>query len=267
MTVFKHIEIPHGITDRHGGVSTGPYESMNTSFFGYDDKAHVYENIKRALQTLNMDAKIIIATAQVHSDRILYIDDNFDFSSLRNIELEASPLEGYTLYVAHETDGLMTNRSDVILMTFYADCVPLVFYDPHKKVAGSIHSGWKGTVQNIGKKAIDMMLNYGCELENISVGIGQCADVCCYEVDEPVIKAFESTFPDEACGLFVFPKKDGKYMLDLKTANKSMLITAGIDEKRIDVEEACTICQSESFFSHRRMGYPRGSMSAFVQIK
>ncbi|HAS73062.1 MAG TPA: peptidoglycan editing factor PgeF [Clostridiales bacterium UBA8960] len=264
MTVFKHIEIPHGVTNRHGGVSVGPYESMNTSFFGQDDKASVFENIKLALKMLNIDAKTIIATGQVHSDQILYIGDDFQFDSLLKIE---TPLEGYEVYVAHETDGLMTHRKDVVLMIFYADCVPLIIYDQKKKIAGSIHSGWRGTAQQIGKKAINMMVEKGSDPLDISVGIGHCAGVCCYEVDEPVAEAFASSFSKEACDTFLFPKLDGKVMLDLKIANKCLFLSAGVTSERIDISQDCTICQPDSYFSHRRMGYPRGSMSAFVQIK
>ncbi len=267
MNQFANISTAHGITTRHGGVSDGPFESMNTGFYGDDDKHKVYENIKRALDSIDSDAKIIIATRQVHSNHIHIIDDSFDFKLLVEYDVSGSALDGYRLLSAPETDGLISTRKDVVLMTFYADCVPLVFYDPKQGVVGSVHSGWRGTANLMAHEAIDKLQQLGCSVEDIRIGIGHCAGACCYEVDAPVIEAFRKNFSNEDISTFVEKKANGKYQLDLKTANMISFINKGIKKSQIEVNNDCTICGALNYHSHRRTGYPRGSMSAFIQLK
>lgn len=267
MNRFSNISTVHGITTRHGGVSDGPFESMNTGFYGDDDKSKVYENIKRALDSIHSDAKIIIATRQVHSNHILTIDDSYDFSQLIEFDVAGTALDGYKLLSAPETDGLLTTRNDVVLMTFYADCVPLVFYDAKKGVVGSVHSGWRGTSNLIAHEAVEKLMKLGCLLKDIKVGVGQCAGICCYEVDAPVIEAFRQNFTQEEMKQFVIEKDNFKYQLDLKMANVVSLLKIGIQRSQIEVNNDCTICGISDYHSHRRTGYPRGSMSAFIQLK
>jgi len=267
MNYFANIKVPHGITTRLGGVSEGVFGSMNTSFFGIDDKIAVFENIKRSLEAIGADAKTIVATQQVHSNNILVIDDQTSFSALRKMDVSGSALEGYDLYVSPETDGLITNRRDVILMTFYADCVPLMLHDPVTGYVGTVHSGWRGTANLIGLEAISLFKALGSDLKNIQVGIGHSAGVCCYEVDQPVINALRTHFSELEMLTFMVPKDDEKVMLDLKTANAMIFRGSGIDEANIEINQGCTICDAHLYHSHRRTGYPRGSMSAFIQIK
>ena len=267
MTTFKMFNIPHGISNRKGGVSQGPYATMNTSFYGYDDKKHVFENIKRCLDSIECDAKIIVATQQVHSNRILVLDASFDFEQLQTINTQDSELDAYKLYVAKETDGLISTRDDVVLMTFYADCVPLMFYDPEKRIVASVHSGWRGTSNLIAQEAVALMNQLGAKSENLYAGIGPSAGKCCYEVDQTVFNAFEVNFKESAFDCFGDQKPNGRYMLDLKLANKLALNKVGIPLSHIELNEYCTICSPDLYHSHRRTGYPRGSMSAFIQLK
>ncbi len=267
MNFFSNINVPHGITTRLGGVSRGVFGSMNTSFFGIDDKMAVFCNIKKSLDAIGTDAKIIVATQQVHSNKILVIDNLTLFSDLQKIDISGSALEGYDLYVSSETDGLITNRQDVILMTFYADCVPLMFHDPVSRYVGSVHSGWRGTANLIGKEALSIFQALGSDLENIHVGIGQCAGFCCYEVDKPVVDAFRVHFSEREMSTFMVSKEDEKVMLDLKIANKMIFKRCGVLEMNIEINQDCTICDAHLYHSHRRTGYPRGSMSAFIQQK
>lgn len=265
MNYFSNIKVPHGITTRIGGVSEGVFGSMNTSFFGTDDKMAVFENIRRSLDAIGSDAKTIIATQQIHSNRILVIDAHTKFSELRKIDVSGSALEDYQLFVSPETDGLITNRNDVVLMTFYADCVPLILHDQVTGCVGTIHSGWRGTANLIGQEAVAIFQGLGSDLKNIKIGIGHSAGVCCYEVDKPVIEAFHAHFSEQEMMTFMIPKENDKVMLDLKIANTMIFKRSGIEAENIEVDQACTICDAHSYHSHRRTGYPRGSMSAFIQ--
>ncbi|MDK2867977.1 MAG: purine-nucleoside/S-methyl-5-thioadenosine phosphorylase / adenosine deaminase [Clostridiales bacterium] len=265
--IFEQESFRHGVTTRLGGISNPPYDTMNTSFYGQDDKQHVMTNIKRSLDTLGMTAKTIVATAQVHSTTILSINKAFDFSALRRFDTSHTALDGYDLYIAEKTDGLITNRTDVILMTFYADCVPIILYDPITGTAATVHSGWRGTKNRIGQIAIESMCSqFGARVQAIRAGIGQSAGKCCYEVDFPVIEAFEKNYPKTLLSGAVFPKDYGKYHLDLKWLNSQLLQMNGILPQHIEVNSDCTICGIEKYHSHRRAaGGARGTMSALIQ--
>jgi len=267
MNHFNNIKVVHGITTRLGGVSEGVFGAMNTSFFGVDDKMAVFENIKLALNTIGSDAKTIVATQQVHSNKILVIDAQTPFSELRKIDVSGSALEGYDLFVSPETDGLITNRRDVVLMTFYADCVPLMLHDPETGYVGTVHSGWRGTANLIGGDAIAILKAKGSDVNHIKAGVGHCAGLCCYEVDQPVVDAFLQHFTTQEMAEFVRPKGAFKFMLDLKRANAIVFKRCGIRESNIEINQDCTICNAHMYHSHRRTGYPRGTMSAFIQIK
>ncbi|MBS7527546.1 peptidoglycan editing factor PgeF [Fusibacter paucivorans] len=265
--IFESALLRHGITTRHGGVSNPPYDTMNTSFYGQDDKVHVMKNIKLSMDALKMTAKTIVATAQVHSTNILSIKDDFDFQVLRPFDTNDTALEGYKLYIADKTDGLITNREDVVLMTFYADCVPIVLYDPVTRTAATLHSGWRGTKDRFGQIGIETMCSqFGVRAEDIRAGIGQSAGKCCYEVDFPVIAAFEKNYTKTLLSGAVFPKDYGKYHLDLKWLNSQLLQMNGVLPQHIEVNQDCTICGTERYHSHRRAnGGARGTMSAFIQ--
>lgn len=266
MRSFKSIEMVHGISTRLGGVSQGVYASMNTGIFGDDHLEDVYANIKIALNEIGAHAKIIIATQQVHSNHVVEITETTDFTQFRKVDLSETHLNAYTLYVVQATDGLITKRSDVILMTFYADCVPLILHDPVLNITANAHSGWVGTAHLMAKEVVDKMLAMGSKISDIRVGIGHCAGVCCYEVDEPVVRAFSKHFSNDEMKEFLLPTDYGKYHLDLKLANRIALKKIGISRSHIEVDKSCTICDSETFHSHRRAkGAERGSMSAFTQ--
>jgi polyphenol oxidase len=267
MNTFISLLTPHGITSRMGGVSRGPYATMNTSFYGTDRAEDVFENIKRALDDIKSDAKIIIATQQVHSKRVLVVDASFDLTALKTVNVDGSALNGYQLFVAEQTDGIVTNRRDVVLMTFYADCVPLLGVDAENGVIMNVHSGWRGTASAISHVAVDEMLALGATIDCIKLGIGQCAGVCCYEVDQPVIDAFDGLFSADEIMTFAIVKENGRYMLDLKEANVRSFMKKGFERSKIEVIADCTICDEAHYHSHRRTGYPRGSMSAFIQLK
>lgn len=266
MRNFQSIAMIHGISTRLGGVSHGVYGSMNTGFFGEDQLEDVYSNIKIVLNQIGATAKIIIATQQVHSNHVFEVNESTDLSQFRKIDVSGTALDEYALYVVGDTDGLITKRTDVILMTFYADCVPLIFHDPVLGITANAHSGWVGTANLMAKEVVKKMVELGSDIGDLRIGIGHSAGVCCYEVDEPVVRAFSKHFSNEEMKEFLLPTDYGKYHLDLKLANCIALMNVGVSRSQIEVDMACTICDSNTFHSHRRAkGGPRGSMSAFTQ--
>jgi polyphenol oxidase len=163
-------------------------------------------------------------------------------------------------------DGFMTNEKNVVLTLFFADCVPLFFYDPQNHVIALSHAGWKGTAKQIGIKTVRAMNEtFGSEPKNIRVGIGPSIGHCCYEVSEDVKKEFDLSFNDDIIASVVQSYKD-KYRIDLWKANELSLISCGILKEHIEMSALCTQCHSDTFFSHRSMGAMRGSQVGIMAL-
>lgn len=265
---LKETPLHLGITDRTGGVSQGVYGGMNTNFYNPEQFEMVCQDIKIAIEVLGLTGKIIVATRQTHSNHILKIDENTDFQKLDEIDVKHTALSEYRLYSSPDTDALMTNRKDVILMTFYADCVPLYIFDPVNEAVAIIHSGWRGTSNKIAADAIEEMKHYyGSEAEHLLAGVGQSAGKCCYEVDEPVKALFRKHFSERDMMFFFKIRENGKYLIDLKKANELIFLENGLKSDHIEINPACTICESDLYHSHRKAnGGKRGSMSQLCQL-
>ncbi|MBQ3816793.1 MAG: laccase domain-containing protein, partial [Clostridia bacterium] len=147
------------------------------------------------------------------------------------------------------------------------DCTPLIFCDPVKKVIATSHSGWRGTVKQIGKVTVKKMQEeYGCNPQNIVAAIGPCIGNCCYEVDNPVYNAFCEIGYLDLSAIFI-KKENGKYMLDLVEANRQILINAGINPQNIDLSDICTCCNHNEMHSHRATNGERGTLAAIIELK
>lgn len=167
-----------------------------------------------------------------------------------------------------ETDGMVTNVPGICLVTFYADCVPLYFVDPVKRVIGLSHSGWRGTVRRMGKVTVEKMQEtYGSNPEDIIAAIGPSICQDCYEVSEDVACEFRKEFKEEVQTELFYRKENRKYQLNLWRANEEVLLEAGIAKEHIAVTNVCTHCNPEILFSHRTTGDKRGNLSAFLSLK
>lgn len=240
---------------RLGGVSSGDFYSMNMSFTRGDDKKNVLENYKRLCEPVGINPKRLVFTKQTHTTNVYNADLNYMGS-------KAPENADYT-----DIDGLITNERGVGLVSQFADCVPLVFCDPVKKVIATSHAGWRGTVGEIGKKTVQkMQADYGCNPSDIVVGIGPSVGVCCYEVDEPVMEKVRLlSYIDE--NEVSYSKGGGKYMLDLKKLNELILINSNVNPDNIDIADICTACNSDTFFSHRVCGSKRGNLCLIIALK
>ncbi len=247
-------DIKHCFSTRKGGVSEGIYESMNLGW-REDKRENVVENYRLICSAIGCDSKNTVWTRQVHKDRILNVTENDRGKGLFR-EREA---EGY--------DGIMTDRRDVVLTGFSADCVLIFYYDPIKKVIAITHSGWMGTVLSIGAKTVDRMASdYGCDRKNILCGIAPAIARCCFQVDKPVVDEFQKAF--SWCSPFITNdnENEGKYYIDLHGINEEILVKAGIARENIENSRICTKCHPDVFFTHRLMGNERGSMAGFISL-
>lgn len=246
--------VRHGFSTRFGGVSEGIYASMNLSFTRGDDKEAVYENFQRFCTAIGTRADHVVISAQEHHTVVREVTaDDIGCGITRDRE--------YT-----DVDGLMTNVPGVVLCTQYADCVPLLFVDPVRRVVATSHSGWKGTVAQIGAVTVQRMQDvYGCLPEDIVAAIGPSIGPCCFEVDSPVYEAFSTLpFADET---ILHDDKNGKYHIDLWETNRRILLEAGVLEEHITVTDLCTRCHPDVFWSHRATGGERGSLAAFIALE
>ena len=160
----------------------------------------------------------------------------------------------------------MTNEPGIVLFTYYADCVPLYFVDTVKKVIALSHSGWKGTVNRMGKVTVDKMVSeYGCDRKDIICAIGPSICRKCYEVSEDVASAFAKEFSGHECEILI-EKGGGKYQLDLWKSNEIVLRDAGILPEHLAVTNLCTCCNPNLLFSHRASHGKRGNLGAFLKL-
>ncbi len=245
--------VRHGFSTRLGGVSTGIYESMNLSFTRGDDAAAVRENFDRFCAAVGVSSKDAVVSAQEHHVTI-YNATAADRG--RGVTRE----RGYT-----DIDGLITDEPHVVLITQYADCVPLFFVDPVRKVVATSHAGWRGTAAEIGAVTVERMCaDYGCRREDILAAIAPSIGPCCFEVDTPVITEFEKlSVYDDGC---FTPVNDEKVRINLWEVNRRSMIAAGVKPEHITVTDLCTKCHPDIFWSHRVTGGQRGSLAGCIAI-
>ena len=166
----------------------------------------------------------------------------------------------------HDIDGLITNEPGVTLATFYADCVPLYFYDPTHKAIGLSHSGWRGTVGRMGQATVEAMeRSFGSQPKDLLCAIGPSICQDCYEVSRDVAEAFIFAFPTHEKEILQAGAL-GKYQLDLWKANEIVLTEAGVLKEHIDLAGLCTCCNSSILFSHRASKGKRGNLGAFLML-
>lgn len=248
--------VRHGFSTRLGGVSEGCYASLNLSFDRGDKREAVLENFRRIGEALGVRCEDMVLSRQTHTTNVRVVTDA---DRGKGILRERD----YT-----DVDGLVTNVPGICLVTSYADCVPLYFLDPVKKVIGLSHSGWRGTVGKIGKKTVELMHErYGCDPGDILAAVGPSVCVDCYEVSRDVIEKFQESFEEQFWSELFYEKPNGKYQLDLWKANELIFREAGILPDHIAVTNVCTHCNSEILYSHRASGDKRGNLCAFLALK
>lgn len=256
---FKNLSatgiVKHGFSTRKGGVSTGIFSSMNLNFKRGDDPDAVMENYRRMAAALNMRVEDMVLSDQTHTTNVRVITEEDRGKGILKPQ-------DYS-----DVDGMITNVPEIVLVTSYADCVPLYFVDPVRKAIGLSHSGWKGTVGHIGQKTVWKMHEvYGSEPKDIVAAIGPSICQSCYEVSDDVAEAFRANFTADEAADILLDKGNGKYQLDLWKANWYVLADAGILPEHLSVTDLCTACHPDLMWSHRKTNGQRGGLSAFLSL-
>ncbi|MWC27427.1 peptidoglycan editing factor PgeF [Paenibacillus sp. MMS18-CY102] len=257
-----------GFTTRLGGVSREPWASFNMGLHVGDRDEDVVANRQRLAEALGWPFEAFTCAEQVHGDRVHAVTAA---DAGRGRDSRASALQ--------DTDALITNERGVLLASFYADCVPLYFWDPAHEAIGLAHAGWKGTAAEIAARTIEAMhAEFSSEPAQIRCAIGPAIGSCCYEVDGLVIERME-----QLCSSFaslngsggtgpvtadlVQRKGNGKAMLDLKEINRHIMIKAGILPIHIELSKWCSSCRTDLLFSHRAENGSTGRMASWIGME
>ena len=219
------------------------------------------ESYQKICNSLGTDYKNIVKTNQEHTDNIKIINGKI------NKEFMDINLEEY-----NQTDGLITNKTNLILSTTNADCILLLFFDPVTKTIANIHSGWRGTLQRISVKTIEkMQKEFNCISENIICCICPSIRKCHFEVDKDVKDMFEKEFQDlnkKFLEQIIEKQEDNeKWNIDTVLINKIILEQKGLRPENIVDSGICSVCDSDLIHSYRveKQGY--GLSTALISLK
>ena len=240
-------QLQHGICTRLGGVSKPPWSSLNVGRLVGDLPEAANENHRQIYVAAGLEPTRVVSARQVHGT---------------NVAVVGEEQHGQVL---PETDALVTNTPGTALLLRFADCVPIVLFDPMKDAISLVHSGWRGTVAGIARRAVQVMQDtFGCHPEDILAGIGPCIGPCCYEVGPDVVEevkqAFGSTFQ-----VVVKPGRGDRYTFDLPSAVRIQLQRAGIAS--VEDSGLCTSCHTTEFYSHRAEHGSTGRFAVFVSLR
>lgn len=233
---FQFVTIPepgaqqHAIFTRRGGMSQGPFASLNMSTSVADDPGLVHANRQRAYGIFGRTPDGVVYAHLVHDNDV------------------ARVTAGYHGRLAGRVDGLITDEPGCALAMNFADCAPIFIFDPAKRAIALGHAGWQGAVKDLpGALVAAMKQAFGSNPADLWAGIGPSIGSCCYEVGEPVVSAVRAQF-QEPDALLVQNGGTRPYF-DLPEANRRRLLDAGVH--RIESATLCTACHTELFFSHR----------------
>lgn len=231
---FDPFPLQAHISARKGGVSPAPWRSLNFSFSRGDERHRVQENFARFCAALGLDAAHPVRTRQVHGAAVSRVDWHDAGSQMR------------------QCDALITDAVDLPLFLVFADCVPLVLYDPVRHVLGACHAGWKGTINGVASATLEAMQRaFGSRATDVHVGIGPSIGPESYQVGEEVVQKAVSKLSQ---GERLFRYRDGvgaKPYFDLWLANAGQLTVVGVPESQIEIAGIDTALHTDEFYSHR----------------
>lgn len=247
--------IKHFCTTRKGGVSRGPFLSLNLGNYSDDNPMDIYENRQILSRMWYMDISDFIVPHQTHGNKVLRIDDAF---------MQASASQKTEML--YGVDATITQLKNVFLCVTTADCVPILLYDKKNQVIAAIHAGWKGILKGIISETIgDMMLYYKTQTSDLIVAMGPSISQKHFEVDKDLVYEFINA-GFELTGAMYHLDKTNKWYLDLKTICKSDMIVIGVNRDNIEASTLCTFQEADLFFSARRQSILSGRMLSGIMM-
>lgn len=249
--LFDAAGVTHAVFTRQGGVSQQPWSTLNLGGTVGDDPAAVLENRRRAFAALDRPFESLFDVWQVHSKDVLCTDQ------------PRLPHQPHA-----RADAILTDQPGVTLFMRFADCTPILLFDPQRRVVGLVHAGWQGTVQQIAGEAVRaMQARYGSRPQDLQAGIGPSIGAHHYEVGPEVVARVQSVFGDRAAGLLSpaeHPNGGSGLQFDLWQANRLTLEQAGVQQ--IEVAGLCTACNLQDWYSHRAEKGQTGRFGALIGL-
>ena len=232
-------------TTRHGGCGEGPYATFNCTHYCGDSPEHVKTNLESLAALLPECPHVIVIPRQTHTTNVRVITDVPTPEELQDV------------------DAVVTQLKDFCLCVSTADCVPVLLYDKEKQVIAAIHAGWRGTVERIVEKTIEVMrTQYGTKGKDLVACIGPSISLESFEVGDEVYAAFEEAGFD----MTRIARRYEKWHLDLWEANRVQLLANGVLPEHIEVAGICTFQCYEDFFSARRLGIKSGRILSGIML-
>ena len=243
----------HFITSRAGGISLPPYKSLNLGLHTSDNPEHVLKNRTLLAEETGIEMAKFLYVSQVHSGEVKVVDTE----AIENGILNHNPM----------TDATITNLPGICLIVMVADCVPVILFDPVKRVSAAIHAGWRGTVEYIASNTVKTMTGrFGCDPADIIAGIGPSIGPCCYEVGKEVIALVEKSFGTTQ-GYLASNNHSPNPHFNLWYANHKQLTESGLKPEHIETSGLCTRCHPDIFYSSRADNGITGRFAAGICIK
>ena len=238
----------HGFSTRHGNTRDRSAHPFNLGYTAWDSSDRVDQNRRRFLSALNLPEDSLATLHQIHSNRIHIIKER---------PVRWNPLQG---------DALLTQTEGVSIAVQAADCLPVLITDPDNNAVAAVHSGWRGTLNQIAAETILTMHNaFRSDPARLLVAVGPGIRSCCYEVGPEVSDLFEDRYPGYGTTVAA-PGGSGKFVLDLYKALEVQLYAAGIPGENIHNLDLCTCCNTDTFFSYRTEGAHAGRIMAVIGL-
>ncbi len=226
--LFNNPQILAVFTNKFGGISHPPYNSLNIATHVGDKNEDVLKNRKILAKKLNFKIENLATMEQVHQNNIEVIVPQTDRKILR-------------------CDGIITNAKNIPLMVMVADCIPILLYDPVTMAIGAVHAGRNGTFLKIIQKAIlKMQSEFKSNPKDILISLGTAINRCCYEIDESLANITIKNF-----GKKYIEIREKKYYLNLQLLNLDQLLEMKIQKENIQIDQKCSCCDT-NYFSYRR---------------
>ncbi|HNB21119.1 MAG TPA: peptidoglycan editing factor PgeF [Candidatus Melainabacteria bacterium] len=233
--------LKHAFTTRKGGNTPAPFDSFN---LGRHDAAvdhwnDALENRKKLCSALDVPFADLRVPGQVHSKRVVFAEDSQQLK---------------------EVDAVATVSSNVPVLLHYADCVPIIIFDPRRSALAVVHAGWRGTAAMIASEAVTALVTRaGSEAWDLIAAVGPAIGSCCYPTSAEAAKSLASTVTD---GELFITLRDGQPCPDLRAINAMQLLERGLSV--VDVSDLCTACNPDIFYSHRQSGGQTGRQGAIA---
>jgi YfiH family protein len=228
---------------RTGGISSGPYSSLNLGINTEDSAENVHQNTLLLCSAIGIDPERMVSSVQIHGTEILVAE-------------KPGRERGF--------DAFITDKKDLFLSIFTADCYPVLIFDPRHQASGAVHAGWKGSAGRIVMKTISaMQKNFNSIPSECFAWIGTGISSAAYEVGPEVADAFSSEFLSSASP----SGESDKRMLDLRLVNYRQLLVSGIPSSNIEQSQFCSSVDSGMFFSYRRDNGTTGRMVSMIGVR